>query len=148
MRRGGVALAGGIGLAQSRPNGLAIFSGDQGIGHAEHTGEPCLDLGEQSKRGFATSRSHPADARSVKIKGLLNPGQGGRQKRGMPPKTEPHHMDGSLGVTAPYPADRCGDISKDLIAGGGVLVAPPFGKIRRFICQLKAGSRSGKQGDG
>ena len=40
-------------------------------------------------------------------------------------------MNGGLRVTGPDPAERCGDISKDLLAGGGVLVAAPFSQIGR-----------------
>ena len=58
---------------------------------------------------------------------MLNPGQRGRQESGMPSEAEAHHMDGGLGVTGPDPADCSGDIRKDLLAGGGVLVSAPFG---------------------
>ena len=82
------ALAGGIGLVQGRPNRLAILSGDQGVGRAEHTGEPRLDLGQQSERGFPTSRPHPAHAGSIEIKSRRHSGQRGQQERGMLPQKQ------------------------------------------------------------
>ena len=74
---------------------------DQGISRAEHTGEPRLDLRQQGQRGLTTTGPHPAHTGAVKIKGVLNPGQRGRQKSGMPPEAEAHHMDGGLRVTGP-----------------------------------------------
>ena len=123
------ALAGGISSAYGITNRLTILGGDQGVSCAEHTGEPRLDLGQQTERGFTTTGAHPADTGTVKIKDLGNPGQRGRQKGGMPPEAEAHHMDGSLGISRPQPTNCCGDIAEDLICGGGVLVAPVLGQI-------------------
>ena len=70
------------------------------ISRAEDTGEPRLDLRQQGQRGLTTTRPHSAHTGTVKIKGVLNPGQRGRQKSGMPPEAEAHHMDGGLRVTS------------------------------------------------
>ena len=93
------ALAGGISLAQGNPYRFAILERDQWIGRAEHTSEPCLDLRQQSQRGFSTAGPHPAHPCAVKIEGVLNPGQRGGQKGGMPPEAETHHVDGGVRVT-------------------------------------------------
>ena len=93
------ALASGIDLAQGGSNRFAILSRNQGIGGTEHTGEARLYLRQQSQRGFTTTGTHPADACAVKIKGVLNPGQRGCQKGGMPPEAETHHVDGGVRVT-------------------------------------------------
>ena len=114
------ALGGGIDLAQGSSNRFAIFGRDQRISRAEDTGEARLDLRQQGQRGFTTTRPHSAYTGTVKIKGVLNPGQRGRQKCGMPPEAEAHHMNGGLRVTSPEPADRCIDIRNDLLAGGGL----------------------------
>ena len=45
----------------------------------------------------------------------------------------------------PDPADSSSNITKDLLAGGGVLVAAPLNKIGRFVGQLQVGRRAGKQ---
>ena len=55
----------------------------------------------------------------------------------MPPEAEAHHLDGGLRATSPEPADCGGDISKNLIAGGGVLVAASFSQIGGVIGQLQ-----------
>ena len=115
------ALAGGINLAQGRPNRFAILERDQRISRAEHTGEPRLDLRQQGQRGFTTTRPHPAHTGTVKIKGVLNPGQRGRQKSGMPPEAEAHHMDGSLPGNGPATSPTRQQHQKDLLGGGGVL---------------------------
>ena len=139
------ALAGGIDLAQGDPYGFAILGRDQRISSAEDAGEPRLDLRQQGQRGFTTTRPHSAHTGTVKIKGMLNPGQRGRQKSGMPPEAEAHHLDGGLRVTSPEPADCGGDISKDLLAGGGVLMAAPFSQIGGGVGQLQIRSRAGEQ---
>ena len=99
------ALAGGINLAQGNPYRFAILERDQWISRAEDTGESRLDFRQQGQRGFTTTRPHSAHTGTVKIKGVLNPGQRGRKKSGMPPEAEAHHMDGGLRVTSPEPAD-------------------------------------------
>ena len=42
-------------------------------------------------------------------------------------------MNGGLGVTGQQAAERCEEITADLICGGGVLVAPAADQIRRRI---------------
>ena len=91
------ALAGGIDLANGSSTHFAILWGDQQISRAEHTGEPRLDLGQQGQGRFTGAGPHPAHACAEKIKDVLNPGQRGRQKGGMPPEAEAHHMDGACG---------------------------------------------------
>jgi len=55
-------------------------------------------------------------------------------------------MNGGLGVTGPQAAERCEDITEDWICGGGVLVAPAAGQIRRRIGQIQIKRRAKKQG--
>ena len=88
------ALAGGIDFAQGGSNRFAILGRDQGISRSDHTGEPRLDLRQQSKRGFATAGPHPAYTCAIKNKDLLNTRQRDRQKSTMPPEAEAHHIDG------------------------------------------------------
>ena len=54
-------------------------------------------------------------------------------------------MNGGLGVTGPQAAERCKDITEDLICGGGVLVAPAADQIRRRIGQIQIKRGAGKQ---
>ena len=88
------ALAGGINLAQGNPYRFAILERDQWISRAEDTGESRLDFRQQGQRGFTTTRPHSAHTGTVKIKGVLNPGQRGRKKSGMPPEAKAHQMNG------------------------------------------------------
>lgn len=83
------AVDGAIVLAQGCPYGFAILGRDHRIRRAEYTGEPGLDLRQQGQRGLTTTRPHSADTGTVKIKGVLNPGQRGRKKSGIPPKQKP-----------------------------------------------------------
>ena len=138
-------LAGGISSGQGITVSLTILRGDQRIDCAEHTVEPRPDLRQQGQRGFTTTRPHSANTCTVKIKGLGNPGQRGRQKSSMSHETEALHIDGGLGVASPQPAERCGDIAEDLICGSGVLVAPALGQMGLFIGQLQIGRSAGKQ---
>ena len=55
-------------------------------------------------------------------------------------------MDGGLGVTGPQAAERCKDITADLIYGGGIHVAPAADQIRRRIGQIQIKRCAGKQG--
>ena len=82
-------ITGGISPVQGSLNRLTILGGDQGIGIAKHAGKSCLDLGQQRQAGFTTTGPHPTHTCAVKIKGVLNPGQRGGQKGGMPPKQKP-----------------------------------------------------------
>ena len=135
-----------IGLVQGCRDRLAILGRYQRIGRAEHTGEPCLNLRQQGQRGFTTSWPHSAYARSIEIKGLLNPGQRGRQKRCMPPEAEAHNMDSSVRVSGPQPIDSRSNIAEDLMCGGGILVTPPLGQIGRFVGQLQSGAVRANKG--
>ena len=92
-------ITGGISPVQGSLNLLTILGGDQGIDIAKHARKPCLDLGQQRQAGFTTTGPHPTDPRTVKIKGVFNPGQRGGQKGGMPPEAEPHHTHGGARVT-------------------------------------------------
>ena len=84
------ALASGIDLAQGGPYRLAILRRNQRVDRAEHTSESRLDLRQQISGGLTGA---------VKIKGMINPGQRGGQKGGMPTEAETHHVDGSVRVT-------------------------------------------------
>ena len=131
---------------QSRPNRLAILCRNQRVGRSENTGETPLNLGQESKRGVATSRPHPADARSIEIKGRHHTGQRGRQERSMPPEAKAHHVDGSCRVTGSQPVQRGSNIREDLLGGSCVFVTSTLSQIGWLISQLKAGRRTGKQG--
>ena len=67
----------------------------------KHTSEPRLDLGQKIQGGFAAAGPHLVYTGAIKIEGLPNPGQRGRQKSGVPPEAELNHMDGDLGVAKP-----------------------------------------------
>ena len=82
-------LANGISSAQGMKNRARILGGYRGVVCAEQTGEPRLDLKQESAREFNTTRPHPAHICAVKIKDLGNPGQRGHQKSGMPPEQNP-----------------------------------------------------------
>ena len=62
---------------------------DQRISRAEDTGEPPLISGKQMEERLTATGPHPAHTGSVEIKGMLNLGQRGRQKNGVPPKQKP-----------------------------------------------------------
>ena len=55
-------------------------------------------------------------------------------------------MNGGLGVTGPQAAERCEDITANLICGGGVLVGPAADQMRRRIGQIQIKRYAGKQG--
>ena len=57
-------------------------------------------------------------------------------------------MDGGLRVKSPEPADCGSDISKDLLAVSGALIAAPFRQIGGVIGQLQIRIRASKEGDG
>ena len=96
------ALAGGISSAQGITNRLTILGGDQGVSCAEHTGEPRLDLGQQTERGFTATGAHPADTGTVKIKNLGNPGNVAARKAACPPKQKPSKWIAASGYRARY----------------------------------------------
>ena len=102
------ALRSGIQRLQCSTNRHSVLRWNQGISCSAQTNELSLHLGQQLQGGRTSSRPHSADARSIEIKGHSNSGQRGRQKCGMPPEAEAHHMDGSELVVQLVTARKAG----------------------------------------